>query len=83
MNFSPIPHNNVPTVIICLITMFLSQGSRDDLSVSVGLAGQVTHVLRHGNSMDASFSKEVLNSITGIVMLLDCVRPVFHRLLPY
>ncbi|XP_067306120.1 dedicator of cytokinesis protein 10 isoform X6 [Pseudorasbora parva] len=49
---------------ICLTAS--DQGSRDDLNVGVGLAGQVTHVLRHGNSMDASFSKEVLNSITGI-----------------
>lgn len=39
------------------------QGSRDDLSVSGGVAGGV--VTRHGNSVDASFSKEVLNSITG------------------
>lgn len=38
------------------------QGSRDDLSVSGGVAGGV--VTRHGNSVDASFSKEVLNSIT-------------------
>ncbi|CAF97479.1 unnamed protein product, partial [Tetraodon nigroviridis] len=33
------------------------QGSRDDLSVGGGVS-------RHGNSVDASFSKEVLNSIT-------------------
>lgn len=37
------------------------QGSRDDLSVG----GGVTSVTRNGNSVDASFSKEVLNSITG------------------
>lgn len=37
------------------------QGSRDDLSVGGGTGG----VTRHGNSVDASFSKEVLNSITG------------------
>lgn len=42
------------------------QGSRDDLSVG----GGVTSVTRHGNSVDASFSKEVLNSITG-----SCVCP--------
>ncbi|MEQ2157645.1 hypothetical protein GOODEAATRI_003794, partial [Goodea atripinnis] len=44
------------------------QGSRDDLSVSggvAGVAGGVIPVTRHGNSVDASFSKEVLNSITG------------------
>lgn len=52
---------------ICLTAS--DQGSRDDLSVGVGLAGQVTHVLRHGNSMDASFSKEVLNSITAFSSL--------------
>uniref|UniRef100_A0A9J7ZTL4 Dedicator of cytokinesis 10 n=1 Tax=Cyprinus carpio carpio TaxID=630221 RepID=A0A9J7ZTL4_CYPCA len=52
---------------ICLTAS--DQGSRDDLSVGVGLAGQVTHVLRHGSSMDASFSKEVLNSITAFSSL--------------
>ncbi|KTF92288.1 hypothetical protein cypCar_00016478 [Cyprinus carpio] len=52
---------------ICLTAS--DQGSRDDLCVGVGFAGQVTHVLRHGNSMDASFSKEVLNSITAFSSL--------------
>ncbi|XP_077063674.1 dedicator of cytokinesis protein 10 isoform X2 [Siphateles boraxobius] len=52
---------------ICLTAS--DQGSRDDLNVGVGLAGQVTHVFRHGNSMDASFSKEVLNSITAFSSL--------------
>ncbi|XP_056126721.1 dedicator of cytokinesis protein 10 isoform X2 [Rhinichthys klamathensis goyatoka] len=52
---------------ICLTAS--DQGSRDDLNVGVALAGQVTHVLRHGNSMDASFSKEVLNSITAFSSL--------------
>ncbi|KAL1260136.1 hypothetical protein QQF64_007963, partial [Cirrhinus molitorella] len=52
---------------ICLTAS--DQGSRDDLSVGVSLAGQVTHVLRHGSSMDASFSKEVLNSITAFSSL--------------
>ncbi|XP_072319395.1 dedicator of cytokinesis protein 10 isoform X2 [Eucyclogobius newberryi] len=45
------------------------QGSRDDLSVSGGLAGAVIPVTRHGNSVDASFSKEVLNSITAFSSL--------------
>uniref|UniRef100_A0A4W5LFS5 Dedicator of cytokinesis 10 n=1 Tax=Hucho hucho TaxID=62062 RepID=A0A4W5LFS5_9TELE len=45
------------------------QGSRDDLSVGVGVSGQVAHVIRHGNSVDASFSKEVLNSITAFSSL--------------
>lgn len=43
------------------LCLHLCQGSRDDLSVG----GGVTSVTRHGNSVDASFSKEVLNSITG------------------
>ncbi|XP_066511490.1 dedicator of cytokinesis protein 10-like isoform X2 [Hoplias malabaricus] len=41
------------------------QGSRDDLSVGGGLVGQVAHTISHGNSVDASFSKEVLNSIAA------------------
>lgn len=45
------------------------QGSRDDLSVGGGVAGGVIPVTRHGNSVDASFSKEVLNSITGSSLL--------------
>ncbi|XP_051965596.1 dedicator of cytokinesis protein 10 isoform X3 [Xyrauchen texanus] len=45
------------------------QGSREDVSVGGVLASQVVHVMRHGNSMDASFSKEVLNSITAFSSL--------------
>ncbi|XP_072524974.1 dedicator of cytokinesis protein 10 isoform X3 [Salminus brasiliensis] len=45
------------------------QGSRDDLSVGGGLAGQIAHTISHGNSVDASFSKEVLNSITAFSSL--------------
>lgn len=45
------------------------QGSRDDLSVGGGVAS----VTRHGNSVDASFSKEVLNSITGRCVCLACL----------
>ncbi|XP_052471934.1 dedicator of cytokinesis protein 10 isoform X1 [Carassius gibelio] len=52
---------------ICLTAS--DQGSRDDLSVGVGVAGQVTHVVHHGSSMDASFSKEVLNSIAAFSSL--------------
>lgn len=48
------------------MSSLMTQGSRDDLSVG----GGVTSVTRHGNSVDASFSKEVLNSITG-----SCVCP--------
>ncbi|KAK7882575.1 hypothetical protein WMY93_028749 [Mugilogobius chulae] len=55
-----------------IIPMFFTssdQGSRDDLSVSVGVPGAVLPVTRHGNSVDASFSKEVLNSITAFSSL--------------
>uniref|UniRef100_A0A3Q2P1E8 Dedicator of cytokinesis 10 n=1 Tax=Fundulus heteroclitus TaxID=8078 RepID=A0A3Q2P1E8_FUNHE len=45
------------------------QGSRDDVSVSGGVAGGVIPMTRHGNSVDASFSKEVLNSITAFSSL--------------
>ncbi|XP_070294545.1 dedicator of cytokinesis protein 10-like [Salvelinus sp. IW2-2015] len=44
------------------------QGSRDDLSVE-GCGRSCAHVIRHGNSVDASFSKEVLNSITAFSSL--------------
>ncbi|XP_060761806.1 dedicator of cytokinesis protein 10 isoform X1 [Neoarius graeffei] len=41
------------------------QGSKDDVSVGGGgLLGQSGHSTRHGNSVDAALSKEVLNSIT-------------------
>ncbi|XP_077421724.1 dedicator of cytokinesis protein 10 isoform X2 [Vanacampus margaritifer] len=46
------------------------QGSRDDLSVGGGVAGGTLPVTRHGNSVDASFSKEVLNSITAFSSLV-------------
>ncbi|XP_061734545.1 dedicator of cytokinesis protein 10 isoform X5 [Nerophis ophidion] len=46
------------------------QGSRDDLSVGGGVVGgALPAVTRHGNSVDASFSKEVLNSITAFSSL--------------
>ncbi|XP_039681250.1 dedicator of cytokinesis protein 10 isoform X6 [Perca fluviatilis] len=45
------------------------KGSRDDLSVGGGVAGGAIPVTRHGNSVDASFSKEVLNSITAFSSL--------------
>uniref|UniRef100_A0A8B9RJW5 Dedicator of cytokinesis 10 n=1 Tax=Astyanax mexicanus TaxID=7994 RepID=A0A8B9RJW5_ASTMX len=65
-NFMPLllqELTNTPTSVH--LTFFLSvQGSRDDLSVGGGLAGQIVHTISHGNSVDASFSKEVLNSIT-------------------
>ncbi|XP_016887624.1 dedicator of cytokinesis protein 10 isoform X2 [Cynoglossus semilaevis] len=41
------------------------QGSRDDVSVGGGMAS----VSRHGNSVDVSFSREVLNSITAFSSL--------------
>ncbi|XP_067363467.1 dedicator of cytokinesis protein 10 isoform X3 [Channa argus] len=43
-------------------------GSRDDLSVGAVTGGGIP-VSRHGNSVDASFSKEVLNSITAFSSL--------------
>ncbi|XP_058890349.1 dedicator of cytokinesis protein 10-like isoform X11 [Acipenser ruthenus] len=46
-----------------------NQGSRDDLSVSGGLQNQVASALRQANSVDTSFSKEVLNSITAFSSL--------------
>ncbi|KAG5837682.1 hypothetical protein ANANG_G00242030 [Anguilla anguilla] len=52
---------------VCFTTS--DQGSRDDLSVGGGLPGQMALSLRHGNSVDASFSKEVLNSITAFSSL--------------
>ncbi|XP_018588078.1 dedicator of cytokinesis protein 10 isoform X3 [Scleropages formosus] len=45
------------------------QDSRDDLSMGGGFTAHVTQALRHGNSVDASFSKEVLNSITAFSSL--------------
>ncbi|CAL8361837.1 unnamed protein product [Merluccius merluccius] len=48
-----------------------NQGSRDDLSVGgVVTGGPTPLVIRHGNSVDASFSKEVLNSITAFSSLV-------------
>ncbi|KAJ3589971.1 hypothetical protein NHX12_007928, partial [Muraenolepis orangiensis] len=47
-----------------------NQGSRDDLSVGgVVTVAPTPNVNRHGNSVDASFSKEVLNSITAFSSL--------------
>ncbi|XP_056612154.1 dedicator of cytokinesis protein 10 isoform X2 [Triplophysa dalaica] len=45
------------------------QGSKEDLCVGGGVAGQISHILNHSNLMDASFSKEVLNSITAFSSL--------------
>lgn len=56
-----------------MIKSLPQQGSRDDLSVGGGVAGGVVPVTRHGNSVDASFSKEVLNSITGIKHCVVCL----------
>lgn len=40
------------------------QGSRDDLSTAGGFQGQTA--MKHANSVDTSFSKDVLNSIAGM-----------------
>lgn len=53
----------------------LHQGSRDDLS----MGGGVTSVTRHANSVDASFSKEVLNSITGSGCVFWCLQSRLPR----
>ncbi|XP_039612130.1 dedicator of cytokinesis protein 10 isoform X5 [Polypterus senegalus] len=45
------------------------QGSRDDLSVTGGLQSHMASALKHANSVDTSFSKEVLNSITAFSSL--------------
>lgn len=39
------------------------QGSRDDLSTNGGFHSQ--SAMKHANSVDTSFSKDVLNSIAG------------------
>lgn len=43
---------------------FIIQGSRDDLSTAGGFQSQTA--MKHANSVDTSFSKDVLNSIAGI-----------------
>lgn len=43
---------------------FKIQGSRDDLSTAGGFQSQTA--MKHANSVDTSFSKDVLNSIAGI-----------------
>uniref|UniRef100_A0AAX7T6K4 Dedicator of cytokinesis 10 n=1 Tax=Astatotilapia calliptera TaxID=8154 RepID=A0AAX7T6K4_ASTCA len=55
--------DNMPRFFLRDLFPIYFTGSRDDLSVGAVAAGGVT---RHANSVDASFSKEVLNSITGI-----------------
>lgn len=42
---------------------FQIQGSRDDLSTAGGFQSQTA--MKHANSVDTSFSKDVLNSIAG------------------
>lgn len=48
---------------ICSVP-FKIQGSRDDLSTAGGFQSQAA--MKHANSVDTSFSKDVLNSIAGI-----------------
>lgn len=43
--------------------VFQIQGSRDDLSTAGGFQSQTA--MKHANSVDTSFSKDVLNSIAG------------------
>lgn len=59
--------------------MLWKQGSRDDLSTNGGFHTQST--MKHANSVDTSFSKDVLNSIAGTWVLprtLVCVYMVYH-----
>lgn len=46
-----------------LFCFFQTQGSRDDLSTAGGFQSQTA--MKHANSVDTSFSKDVLNSIAG------------------
>lgn len=48
---------------VCSVS-FKIQGSRDDLSTAGGFQSQTA--MKHANSVDTSFSKDVLNSIAGI-----------------
>ncbi|KAG2462037.1 DOC10 protein, partial [Polypterus senegalus] len=48
---------------------YAEKGSRDDLSVTGGLQSHMASALKHANSVDTSFSKEVLNSITAFSSL--------------
>lgn len=55
---------NVEIWRIALISSVLpTQGSRDDLSTNGGFHTQ--SAMKHANSVDTSFSKDVLNSIAG------------------
>lgn len=49
--------------------MLWIQGSRDDLSTNGGFHTQ--SAMKHANSADTSFSKDVLNSIAGTSDLPD------------
>lgn len=49
---------------ICSLAVIEIQGSRDDLSTTAGFQSQTT--MKHANSVDTSFSKDVLNSIAGM-----------------
>lgn len=46
-----------------VLFFFQIQGSRDDLSTAGGFQSQTA--MKHANSVDTSFSKDVLNSIAG------------------
>ncbi|XP_020648249.3 dedicator of cytokinesis protein 10 isoform X1 [Pogona vitticeps] len=56
--------DNMPRIYMFLYNMNTSnQGSRDDLSTNGGFQSQT--VMKHANSVDTSFSKDVLNSIAA------------------
>uniref|UniRef100_A0A8C4Y8Y9 Dedicator of cytokinesis 10 n=1 Tax=Gopherus evgoodei TaxID=1825980 RepID=A0A8C4Y8Y9_9SAUR len=52
-----------------------NQGSRDDLSTAGGFQSQTA--MKHANSVDTSFSKDVLNSIAGTKEVLIAQREIF------
>ncbi|XP_070802098.1 dedicator of cytokinesis protein 10 isoform X1 [Pituophis catenifer annectens] len=59
--------DNMPRIYLKDMFLFSintsNQGSRDDLSTTVGFQSQTT--MKHANSIDTSFSKDVLNSIAA------------------
>ncbi|KAK1336694.1 hypothetical protein QTO34_002728 [Cnephaeus nilssonii] len=56
-----------------------NQGSRDDLSTNGGFHSQ--SAMKHANSVDTSFSKDVLNSIAGTCVCLQNFRYLGKRII--
>uniref|UniRef100_A0A8C3UX76 Dedicator of cytokinesis 10 n=1 Tax=Catharus ustulatus TaxID=91951 RepID=A0A8C3UX76_CATUS len=55
--------DNIGITCCSWFCFFQMQGSRDDLSTTGGFQSQTA--MKHANSVDTSFSKDVLNSIAG------------------